>query len=291
MYALSLKRANELEELASWVRTETGEWAAPVNLDRMLQRLGVVTIPRLPPDAGRAEAVLKMGSGRPLLYIAQRQLNQNQRAYDHRKRFTQAHEIGHLTLHQDIEDVHREMPNERRRRAANGDAEYCTRENEADAFAAALLMPRAWIKDDLDHLSCRYIGDDLLTLTDRYKVSEASLIRRLAWLRGGLTISGEAFSDSGKIIWVFPSEGLEAAHPTVAATAWYGNGVVANHHTHYLPRKSIPGPNAMTPVWRWGPDDVCLGDITRRPVDQSRLCSLEVWRHTDDHVFFEMIVE
>ena len=57
------------------------------------------------------------------------------------RRFTAAHELGHWALHED-ETEHRDRPVDVR-------SPRPSREREADEFAAAYLMPRNWVTEDL----------------------------------------------------------------------------------------------------------------------------------------------
>jgi hypothetical protein len=101
-------------------------------------------------------------------------------AYDPlpRQRFSVAHELGHLFLHERVE---------------NGAAFNCGQEgvasdedtgslptdeeSEADAFAAAFLMPRASLEQDVTHF-----GVSAAFLAERYGVSRRAMERRLASL-------------------------------------------------------------------------------------------------------------
>lgn len=80
-----------------------------------------------------------------------------------RQRFTMAHEIGHYVLHNVTQDVYRSL-----------DAPRDEKEREADAFAAALLMPR--------HLLTKAIEkgiDTIDALAARFQVSKQSMRIRI----------------------------------------------------------------------------------------------------------------
>ncbi len=78
-------------------------------------------------------------------YVAEREVAVSQTLLSNpgRFRFTIAHEIGHLTLHTGIEQLFRETPD-----TVLG-ARTKTIEREADAFAAALLMPRHLLEREI----------------------------------------------------------------------------------------------------------------------------------------------
>lgn len=102
-----------------------------------------------------------------------------------RQRFTIAHELGHLRLH-DCASLYVDrgfifIPrNERSSQAID------VKEVEANRFAAALLMPAPWLKRDFKSFqidSIHYVDyeDDILAskLADRYQVSLQAMIIRL----------------------------------------------------------------------------------------------------------------
>lgn len=96
-----------------------------------------------------------------------------------RQRFSIAHELGHYTLH---------LPTGRTayRRCGQNEVdqeelppytEALSIEQEADAFAAAFLMPPDELRADLAHF-----GRSVAFLAARYRVSEAAMRRRLRTL-------------------------------------------------------------------------------------------------------------
>lgn len=106
----------------------------------------------------------------------------NQAHAEPRRRFTIAHEIGHLVLHKGVE-VHVDSGfriNLRNPRSATAED---VEEIEANAFAANILMPAAWLRADvkdptLDPTDSREL--DALAL--RYQVSPQAMVVRLASL-------------------------------------------------------------------------------------------------------------
>lgn len=81
-----------------------------------------------------------------------------------RHRFSIAHELGHLVLHEDPE--------------CTGD--YALREKEADTFAAAFLTPRLLIEPELPQ---RLNVKNLIRLSDKWGVSPQSLVMRMAEIK------------------------------------------------------------------------------------------------------------
>jgi Zn-dependent peptidase ImmA (M78 family) len=98
-----------------------------------------------------------------------------------RQRFTIAHEIGHLLLHAD-EKLHVDKNFPIGLRDATSGKSVNENEIEANQFAAALLMPRDLIAEDIKP----FIGKDVLLairkLAKKYKVSEQAMSIRLSSL-------------------------------------------------------------------------------------------------------------
>ena len=96
-----------------------------------------------------------------------------------RQRFTVAHEVGHLVLHEDkamfvdkLVRVHL--------RDSNSATGTLSEEREANAFAAALLMPRSQVMEALNRVK-ELTGDDLVrSLAERFEVSSQAMEYRLA---------------------------------------------------------------------------------------------------------------
>lgn len=93
---------------------------------------------------------------------------------DVRQRFSVAHELGHFFLHPQDDtfvDYRKELK----------EAEIKShKETEADQFAAALLMPKKFLEEDVKNLSCNNISDkEIRLLCNRYEVSEKAMTFRL----------------------------------------------------------------------------------------------------------------
>lgn len=98
-----------------------------------------------------------------------------------RQRFTIAHELGHFFLHQSKEafvDYRRDGKKHPRTQ----------KEREADAFAAALLMPRQTLRKDFSKIAADTFFDEeqaestVTFLADKYEVSEEAMRIRLMTL-------------------------------------------------------------------------------------------------------------
>jgi Zn-dependent peptidase ImmA (M78 family) len=102
------------------------------------------------------------------------------------QRFTIAHELGHFLLHEGYtvhldENLGALRINLRNSESARGeDAD----EKEANLFAAELLMPAAFLREDLRDKDLDLLADGAFIdkLAKKYKVSSQALTFRLAYL-------------------------------------------------------------------------------------------------------------
>lgn len=101
-----------------------------------------------------------------------------------RQRFTIAHELGHLQLHEGYGiHVDHGFPIWRKRNGRSSQG-LDLDEIEANGFAAELLMPTKMLERDLHVLELDYEDDELTRhLADRYKVSLQAMAIRLGDLR------------------------------------------------------------------------------------------------------------
>jgi Zn-dependent peptidase ImmA (M78 family) len=106
----------------------------------------------------------------------------NTRQVPVRQRFTIAHECGHLVLH-DLDELHVDRDFIIRLRSDVSSLGLDTDEMEANRFAAELLMPTRFLKDDLEGVSLDLTDDGAFrTLAKRYGVSVQALTIRLTGL-------------------------------------------------------------------------------------------------------------
>ncbi|MBK8246841.1 MAG: ImmA/IrrE family metallo-endopeptidase [Gemmatimonadetes bacterium] len=99
-----------------------------------------------------------------------------------RQRFTIAHELGHFVLHEGGTYVDRGTTLRLRSVASNSGS--IVEEREANQFAAALLMPAAWLRREVK-MHAIDLGDDesLRLLCERFGVSNQAMMYRLMNLR------------------------------------------------------------------------------------------------------------
>jgi Zn-dependent peptidase ImmA (M78 family) len=97
-----------------------------------------------------------------------------------RQRFTIAHEIAHLRLHEN-EGLHLDRDFRIRHRDELSSQGSDRDEVAANHYAASLLMPKEMIERDLDGRRIDIEDDDFVReLADRYKVSQQAMTFRLA---------------------------------------------------------------------------------------------------------------
>ncbi len=142
------------EDIAAKLRADWGVPPGPIdNLTALLESAGIAIIIRhLGTDAQDAVSMWPLDD-HPVVLL-------NTGLPPDRARFTLAHELGHLLMH--------EMPDD-------------GQEDQANAFAAEFLTPADMVGPDLDGLTVRQFSR-LMSLKVRWKVSMAALIQRAAQL-------------------------------------------------------------------------------------------------------------
>jgi Zn-dependent peptidase ImmA (M78 family) len=147
----------------------------PIPVEYLAKRLGAEV--RYEPLEGDLSGILFREEGRTIIGV-------NARHSKPRQRFTIAHEIGHLELHEGYGiHVDHKFPIRRRRDGRSSQAVDFD-EIEANGFAAELLMPTEMLEHDLDDTEPDYEDDELTRwLADRYKVSLQAMAIRLGNLR------------------------------------------------------------------------------------------------------------
>jgi Zn-dependent peptidase ImmA (M78 family) len=108
----------------------------------------------------------------------------NKSQHPNRRRFTIAHELAHYLLDHKGEKDHVDWKFTVLRRDERSSEASDTHEMEANFFAASLLMPRSFIREDIAVLT-RYNGEagigkqEIQSLARRYGVSETAMNYRL----------------------------------------------------------------------------------------------------------------
>lgn len=150
--------------------------APPVDVEALAESIGAeVRRFKLDPDVS---GVLYREDDRKVIVV-------NTAHSQARRRFTIAHELGHLLLHAG-EPVHVDQGlriNLRDDRSATAED---LEEMEANAFAANLLMPAAWLRRDLAEGGIDLEDpNQVQALASRYQVSPQAMVVRLSSLTQG----------------------------------------------------------------------------------------------------------
>lgn len=180
-------RRKYIRNLVESLLLETGQGSAPVDVRVIADRLNVI-IREAPHDDDELSGFLLRDPS-----LSHSIIGVNKTHNPNRKRFTIAHELGHLMLHV-FEQVHVDKVGYstgygrvrlRNTRSSEGvDAE----EIEANFFAAELLMPKSMLEEDLrqypelDVLDERAFSEVQRTLSKKYMVSSQALSIRLVQL-------------------------------------------------------------------------------------------------------------
>lgn len=143
----------------------------PVPVERLARQIGAQI--KTEPFEGQLSGLLFRQQGRTVVGV-------NALHPKTRQRFTIAHELGHLLLH-DREEMH--VDRDYRVYLRDARASYATdlNEMESNSFAAELLMPAKFLAEDLRNQALDFEDDDQLRrLAERYKVSLQAMMFRLA---------------------------------------------------------------------------------------------------------------
>ena len=145
---------------------------APVPVSKIAQRKGA----RIHADALEGDL-----SGFLFRDASQAVIGVNTSHSSARQNFTIAHELGHLLLH-DQEQLHVDREFRVRLRSDVSSQGTDEAEQEANLFAASLLMPKAFIERDLEEDIDIIDDDDCRLLARRYGVSNQAFAIRLKTL-------------------------------------------------------------------------------------------------------------
>lgn len=145
---------------------------SPVPVERIAEFLGARLVYEPYNDGDGVSGMLYRDKDRIVIGV-------NSSHHIHRQRFTIAHEIGHLLLHEG--KIYIDAPSVRFRDSISGLA-IDNEEIDANGFAAELLMPREFLEKSLEGLYQRKIDDSeriLEKLSAEYKVSPKMVEFRL----------------------------------------------------------------------------------------------------------------
>ena len=162
-----------IQRKANHILRKCGVKGVPVSVVDVARRLDARIQPEILED-GISGGLYRRPDG-PVIGV-------NSQHHPNRQRFTIAHEIGHLVLHES-EDyfVDRVF-----RRDANSSAAVDEVEIEANKFAAALLMPSRFVREEVARLAEPLRSEDVEALARIFRVSQQAMTLRLINLQVGL---------------------------------------------------------------------------------------------------------
>lgn len=159
---------NYIEEKSVNILKEFDLLKSPINVNKLAKKLGVGVEASNFNDDVSGLFVIK--DDKP--YIAYN-LNQNKK----RSRFTIAHELGHFILHSKNKSLFIDKNRSIMYRNSESSTGEYLKEREANAFAAALLMPIPLILKEAKDLN----GDDIIEkLASKFNVSTQAMSFRLS---------------------------------------------------------------------------------------------------------------
>jgi Zn-dependent peptidase ImmA (M78 family) len=172
---LSEKRFQQIERDAATLLTKFKIKKAPVPVDEVIKKLDIDLIEYNLGDGASGVLVVDSGKGT---------IGYNPKDSHGRQRFTMAHELGHFLLHKTDSElfVDKDFLMKFRNPSNTYTDNELKHEREANAFAAALLMPKVFLDKELSDEDLAELSEsDLLAeLSKRFEVSIAAMSFRLA---------------------------------------------------------------------------------------------------------------
>ena len=166
-YALARRKAEQLLR-------EAGIVAPPVPVEQLAERMGALV--RYVPFDGQMSGLLHRSENGNRVVIGV-----NSRHPTVRQRFSIAHELGHLALHEPAFQIDQHAFVSFRNSKSSGASD--PREIEANQFAAALLMPEALLTACVEQLGENPdVEDSIRRLAQRFDVSTQAMSIRLTSL-------------------------------------------------------------------------------------------------------------
>lgn len=191
------------ERLAKRLIERTG-LVPPIDVEALTSRYADVISCSFPITVDGVTVGLKQPGRRPRVYI-------NEQLPLTRRRFTLAHELGHILMPNHVGSIVDELDN----RESHEEPRYWEMEAEANRFAAELLMPSAWAKTIIGDTEA--IAQCITILAQTAQVSiDAAVLKALKVGPAGFIL---AKSDGALIAWSGRTEGTLAYPPRAGAAA------------------------------------------------------------------------
>lgn len=161
-----------IEEKAEMLLKKNGFYKVGFDVEKLVNELDVELVKKDFGSGSDISGLLAVRSGKVVISV-------NKSENIKRQRFTIAHELGHFVLHSKEQPLFVDKtPKVMYRNNASTTGEIL-KEREANAFAAALLMPRDLISDAIEN--CDLGGDDIVEKLARdFNVSEQAMSFRLS---------------------------------------------------------------------------------------------------------------
>jgi|SRR5690625_1366218 len=165
---------NEIEKTAQKLLIECNQNEPPINVFNIAECIGINVIDKDFGDQVSGVIVIKDGKAK---------IGFNSNHVEERIRFTIAHEIGHFILHRSQMDFFIDNTYYALRDDNSSKGEF-KMEREANGFAAALLMPKKLIIEEIKKINFDIADENSLNiLSKKFKVSTQAMSFRLANLR------------------------------------------------------------------------------------------------------------
>ena len=168
-------RKNQIEKITSNLLQEIKSLKPPVQVEEIAQNLGLKILPY---DLGeKVSGVLVIKNGKATI-------GYNRTESFVRRRFTIAHELGHYFLHRTTRDLFIDKQFKVLFRDESSSSGEIKQEQEANAFAAALLMPEELLKEEIKKLDLDLADEDAIKkLATAFKVSTIAMTFRISNLK------------------------------------------------------------------------------------------------------------
>ena len=170
---MARRTKHSIESKTERLLEKTNLLAAPVRIDLLARRLGLLVEPTEFGDDVSGVLVVSKGSGKIGYNILHSPV---------RQRFSIAHELGHFVLHKNKMQLFIDKGYAavvfRNQRSSSGEIKM---EREANAFAAAILMPESLIKEEMASREFDFADESVLNdLAEIFEVSTQAMSYRLA---------------------------------------------------------------------------------------------------------------
>jgi len=159
-----------IETLAETKLMDTNCFAVPVDVFLCARKLNVNVEAMEAEDEVCGVFIYKNGTGK---------IGYNSEHHVNRQRFTVAHELGHFVLHADTATLFVDKGEKIMYREKNPSKEE-HQERQANEFAAALLMPEKFVKEEFIKMKDQEPDVVVSKLSTKFQVSQIAMTIRLA---------------------------------------------------------------------------------------------------------------